>query len=82
MPKEVLVYTTPTCPYCHKIKEWLVQHKVNFKEINLAEDYDAAQKMIEESNQAGVPVVKISENNKVKKIIIGYDTDALEDEFA
>jgi glutaredoxin 3 len=81
MPKEVLIYTTPTCPYCHKVKDWLNQHKVSFKEINLAVDYDAAQKMIEESNQVGVPVVKISENNKIKKIIIGYDTDQLEDEF-
>jgi glutaredoxin 3 len=82
MTKEVIVYTTPTCPYCHKIKEWLSQHKIDFKEINLAEDYDAAQKMIEESNQVGVPVVKILENSKIKKIIIGYDTDQLEDEFA
>jgi glutaredoxin 3 len=81
MSKEVIVYTTPTCPYCHKIKDWLNQHKVSFKEINLSEDYDAAQKMIEESNQVGVPVVKISENNKIKKIIVGYDTDQLEDEF-
>ena len=81
MVKEVIIYTTPTCPYCHKVKDWLNQHKVSFKEINLAEDYDAAQKMIEESNQVGVPVLKISENTKIKKIIIGYDTDQLEDEF-
>jgi glutaredoxin 3 len=82
MAKEFTLYSTPTCPYCHKMREWLTEHKVVFKEINLAENYDVAEQMIKETNQAGVPVLKITENNKIKKIFVGYDTDALEEEFA
>ena len=81
MTKEVTVYSTPTCPYCTKMKDWLKVHKTVFKEINIAEDNDAAEQMIIESSQVGVPVLKITENNKIKRIIVGYDTDALEEEF-
>ncbi|MBN2368505.1 glutaredoxin family protein [Candidatus Woesearchaeota archaeon] len=82
MTKEVIVYSTPACPYCRKIKEWLHEHNIAFREINVAEDPDAAKKMIEESGQAGVPVLKIVENNQIKKMVVGYDIEALEEEFS
>ena len=81
MSKEVVVYSTPTCPYCHKTKEWLKEHNVNFKDINVAEDQEAAKKMIEESGQMGVPVWKVIENGATKRVVIGYDVNALEEEF-
>ena len=81
MSKEVIVYSTPTCPYCHKTKEWLKEHKVNFKDVNVAEDQEAAKKMIEESGQTGVPVWKVVENGETKRVVIGYDINALEEEF-
>ena len=81
MTKEVILYSTPTCPYCVKTKEWLNKHNVKFKEIDVSEDEDAAQKMIEESGQMGVPVWKVSDNDKIIRLVIGYDIKALEEEF-
>jgi len=68
----VTVYSTPTCPYCHMTKDFLAENKVEFKDINVAEDQKAAQEMIEKSGQMGVPVIDVD-----GRIIVGFDKDAL-----
>ena len=70
---EVKVYTTPTCPWCHKLKEWLKEKKVSFKEVDVAADQEAAKKMVEKSGQMGVPQIEIN-----GKIIVGFNPDAIE----
>ena len=45
MPK-VIIYTTPTCPYCHLAKEFFQEHNVAFEEFNVAEDEQAREEMI------------------------------------
>ncbi len=67
MPK-VTVYSTPTCPWCHKAKEWLAEHKIAFKDVNVAVDEKARSHMIEASGQMGVPVIEID-----SQIIIGFN---------
>lgn len=66
--KSILIYTTPTCIWCAKTKEFLRQHKVSYREINVAGDTKAAHEMIQKSGQMGVPVVDIDGN-----IIVGFD---------
>lgn len=70
---EVTVYSTPTCPYCKMAKEFLEKNKVEFTDVNVAEDKEKAQQMIEKSGQMGVPVIDID-----GEIIIGFDKAALE----
>ena len=43
---QVIVFTTPTCPYCHMLKDYLRQKRVEFKEINVAQDGAWAKKMV------------------------------------
>lgn len=69
---KVTVYSTQTCPWCFKLKDWLKEHKIAFKDINVAEDEKAAQKMIKKSGQMGVPVTEID-----GKIVIGFDVTTL-----
>ncbi len=64
----VKVYSTPTCPWCVKAKEFLKQHKVAFQEINVAGSEKARNEMVEKSGQMGVPVIDID-----GKIIVGFD---------
>ncbi len=68
----VKVYSTPMCPWCHKTKEFLKQHKIKFKDINVGENQKAAQEMIKKSGQTGVPVIDIN-----GKIIAGFDELAI-----
>ncbi len=72
MTQEIKVYSTPTCHYCHKLKEFLKEHKIKFKEVNVAEDYEAGMRMVEQTGQQGVPVTEID-----GKFVIGFNVPEL-----
>jgi len=68
----VLVYTSSSCPYCKKVKNFLREHSVTFKEINLNFHRSAARELKEKTGQTGVPVI-LAGNYK----IIGFDENKL-----
>ncbi len=73
---KIKVYSTPTCPYCHLLKEFLTQKKIEFDDIDVAADHKAAKEMIGKSGQMGVPQIEIN-----GKIIVGFDKPAIEKEL-
>jgi len=70
---QVKIYSTPVCPYCHMLKDYLKGKKVSFEDINVAEDEAAANEMVEKSGQMGVPVAIITTDSGQEKVIIGFD---------
>ncbi len=68
MANRVVVYSTPTCPWCAKAKQFLKEQGVAFEDINVAADQAKAQEMMQKSGQMGVPVLDID-----GKIIVGFD---------
>lgn len=72
--KKVIVYSTPTCPYCHMLKNFLKEHKVAFEDVNVATDRARAQEMVEKSGQMGVPVADIN-----GEIVIGFDKEKVKE---
>lgn len=71
---KIKVYSTPTCPYCKLVKEFLEEKKKEFQDINVAADPAAANEMVKLSGQMGVPVVDID-----GQVIVGWNKDALEE---
>ena len=69
---KVIVYSTPTCPYCVAAKDFLKENKIEFKDIDVSKDQKAAQEMIEKSGQMGVPVLEVG-----GQIIVGFDKEAI-----
>ncbi len=69
---DVTIYTTPTCPWCRKVKELFNKNKIKYKEIDVASDTEAAQAMIKKSGQTGVPVSVID-----GEVIVGFDEPRL-----
>ncbi len=69
---KVKVFSTEFCPYCVVLKEFLKEHKIVFKEIDVTEDQKAQEEMIEKSGQMGVPVVEID-----GQIVIGFDRERI-----
>jgi glutaredoxin 3 len=69
----VKVYSTNFCPYCNMAKNFLKDKNVQFEEINVQEDKNAAKEMIEKTGQVGVPVIEIN-----GKTVIGFDRDQIE----
>lgn len=70
---KILLFRTKLCPWCHKTEEFLKEHKIKFRSIDVGKDRKAAQEMIRKSGQMGVPVIDID-----GQIIIGYDKARLE----
>lgn len=65
--KEIKVYSTPTCPWCRKTREYLQSKGISYEDYNVAEQGDKLQEMVDLSGQRGVPVLKIGD-----EVIVGY----------
>jgi len=70
---EVKVYSTPTCPYCIRLKEYLKQKNINFQNIDVASNKAALDDMIKLTGQMGVPVIVIDGS-----AIIGFDKENID----
>jgi len=68
----VKVYSTNTCPWCLKAKDFLKEKNIEFTEVDVSKDQEASAEMQQKSGQRGVPVLDI---NGV--IIVGFDKDAV-----
>jgi len=71
--KKVVVYSTPTCPYCKRAKDYLSRKGVTYTDINVAQDREKANEMIGKSGQMGVPVITID-----NEVIVGFNQDLLD----
>jgi len=71
--KKVLVYTTPICPYCVKVKEYLKSNNIDIENIDVSTSQNKLQEMIDKSGQMGVPVLDIE-----GKIIIGFNKEEID----
>lgn len=71
--KKVVIYSTPSCPWCHKAKDYLSKKDIPFQEHNVAENREAAQEMIEKSGQMGVPVITVDD-----QIVVGFNQAQLD----
>ncbi len=74
MSKNVTIYSTPTCHFCAMAKDYLKEKGVEFKEINVAQDQEAAKKIVEKTDQLGVPVIEID-----GKFIPGFDQEKIDE---
>ena len=68
MVQQVKVYTTPTCPWCKKAKQFLDDNKISYQSFDVASDKAARTEMVSKSRQLAVPVIDID-----GEIIIGFD---------
>ncbi len=73
---KIKVYSTSTCPWCIKLKEFLDEKNVEYEDIDVSTNHEAAKEMMEKSGQMGVPQIEIN-----GKIIVGFDKDTIEAEL-
>jgi len=53
MNKQVKVYTTPTCPWCIRVKQFLRESGIAFEDIDVSSNQQAAEEMIQKTGQMG-----------------------------
>jgi glutaredoxin 3 len=70
----VTIYSTSSCPWCKRAKEYLDEKKVEYTEIDVSVDPAGAEKMLQKTQQMGVPVLDIH-----GKIVVGFDPIAIDE---
>lgn len=71
---KVKVFSTTMCPWCVKVKQYLEEKKIEFEDVNVQENQEAAKEMVEKSGQTGVPVLDIDGT-----IIVGFDKEKIDE---
>ena len=69
----VKVYSTKTCPWCVRAKQYLTQKKVKFEDLDVSMNERARDEMVAKTGQMGVPVLDIN-----GEVIIGFDQEAID----
>ena len=82
MNKKITVYSTKTCPYCVMLKGWLRSQKLDFVDIFVDQDQEAAREMVALSGQMGVPFTTIEDNSGNIVTILGFDVQSLKTALA
>ncbi len=72
MTEEIEVYTTPSCPYCKKLKDWLDENGYEYTDHDVSEDREKAKEMIERTKKRGVPQTFIGDEE-----IIGFQPEKI-----
>lgn len=72
----IKVFSTKTCPWCTKVKEYLQNKGVEFETVDVSANREAAMEMVKKTGQMGVPVTQIGE-----KYIVGYNPEAIDAEI-
>ncbi len=71
--KKVIIYSTPTWPFCRRVKEYLSRKGIPYTDYDVAADTDKAKEMVQKSGQMGVPVIIIDD-----EIVVGFNQAQLD----
>lgn len=70
---EIKIYTTPICPYCRMVKEYLEERGVSYEEFNVAQDKRARDEMVKLTGRLRVPVIACGND-----VMVGFDPNRLD----
>jgi len=64
----VKIYTTPICPYCYTLKEFLKEHNIEFVEIDISKDEKSRDEIAKKTGKLEAPILEIDD-----EIVVGFD---------
>lgn len=73
MKAKIILFSTPSCSWCKKIKEYLKSNGFTYKEIDVSRDAAARADMIRKTGQEGVPQTWINNHP-----VVGFDRAKLD----
>ncbi len=72
MPK-IKIYSTPACPYCYLLKEYLKEKNIEFEDIDVSQNQEALQELVKKTGAMAVPVIDID-----GEIVVGFDKEKID----
>ena len=74
MTKKVIVYSTSKCPYCVKVKNYLLKNGIPFVEKLVDSDMNAANEMVKKTGMMSVPITEID-----GQFVSGFNKDRIDE---
>ena len=72
--KNVVIYSTPTCHFCHMAKDFFKEHNIGYTDYDVSTDTERRKEMTEKSGQMGTPIIFIDD-----QMVIGFDESRLKE---
>lgn len=73
----VIIYSSPTCGFCHMAMDYLTDKGVPFTEKDISVDQEALRFVLEKIGQAVTPIITVGD-----QIIVGFDRPKLDEAIA
>ena len=70
--QDVQLYTTQSCTYCLRVKEFLSERQVDYVEYDVEDDVKARQRMMELSQHTTIPTIVVGD-----EVVVGFDPKRL-----
>jgi glutaredoxin 3 len=77
MGKQVTIYSTPSCHFCHAAKAFFDETGVQYEDHNVLDNMEKRQEMIDMTGQMGVPVIRIGDD-----VVVGFDQPKIKELLA
>ena len=76
MTQQVKVYSTSTCPWCKKTKQFLDDNNIEYQNVDVANDKAGRDEMVTKTGQLAVPVIDID-----GEFAVGYDENWIKEKL-
>jgi glutaredoxin 3 len=73
MAKNITIFTTNTCGYCHMVKKYLGAKGMTWDEVNLDEQPHRQAEALQLSGALTVPVTVVTKDDDTQEVIVGYN---------
>jgi len=70
----IKIYSSPTCPFCYVLKNYLKEKGFEFEEIDISKETAKREKLIKKTGLATLPVVEID-----NQLIVGFDKKKIDE---
>ncbi|MEF3694715.1 MAG: glutaredoxin domain-containing protein [Candidatus Cloacimonadota bacterium] len=73
MNHKIIVFSTPTCSWCKKLKDYLRQNGFTYRDVDVSKDDTGLRDMIRKTGQQGVPQLWID-----NQPVVGFDRSKID----
>jgi len=74
MQPTIIIYSSPSCAYCHQAKEYFKEKELEYTEKDITTDLEAMRFVVEKVGQAVTPIITLDED-----IVVGFDRPRIEE---
>lgn len=71
--KEVTIFTSDTCTYCHAVKKYFDEKKIKYIEKNISRSPENSEELVKNGYRS-VPLIIIDD-----KVILGFDKEKIDE---